>query len=272
MALSLVALVGAGLFLRSLRDAQRIDPGFDYRQRALADLVDLGAQGYDEARGARLLQPRCWSGSRRCRASSGATLASGVPLFLGGFARTVFPEGGDSRGPRERQAGAARASSARLLRDDAASALVRGRDFAVDRPGDAPRVVVVTRRWRGSSGPARRRSASASSSSARTGWNEVVGVARDGKYNFLGEEPQPHIYLALAQVFGRAVTLHVRTSGDPATALGAGAARGAGDGRLLPITDVFTLRRDPRVRRCGPPRMGAALLGGVRRCSRWCWR
>ena len=45
---SLVLLVGAGLFLRSLSRAQAIDPGFD-PERALVFSLDLAAQGYDEA-------------------------------------------------------------------------------------------------------------------------------------------------------------------------------------------------------------------------------
>src|SRR5258705_4002805 len=47
VAMSLVVLVAAGLFLRSLRNAQAIDPGFDATQ-VLAMSLATGAQGYDE--------------------------------------------------------------------------------------------------------------------------------------------------------------------------------------------------------------------------------
>src|SRR5205807_3050395 len=50
IALSLVALIGAGLFLRSLQSAQRIDPGFDAEHLAVLSF-DLGAQGYTEEHG-----------------------------------------------------------------------------------------------------------------------------------------------------------------------------------------------------------------------------
>ena len=50
VALSLVALVGAGLFLRSLQSAQQIDPGFEKTNLAMMSF-DLAGQKYDEAHG-----------------------------------------------------------------------------------------------------------------------------------------------------------------------------------------------------------------------------
>ncbi|HWW88067.1 MAG TPA: ABC transporter permease, partial [Vicinamibacterales bacterium] len=55
IALSLVALIGAGLFLRSLQNAQRISPGFDVDHLAVLSF-DLGAQGYTEDRGRQFQQ------------------------------------------------------------------------------------------------------------------------------------------------------------------------------------------------------------------------
>ena len=66
VALSLVALVGAGLFLRSLQHAQTISPGFDSQHLAVLSF-DLGALGYTEERG-RQFQQRVLERRRRCRA------------------------------------------------------------------------------------------------------------------------------------------------------------------------------------------------------------
>ena len=87
----------------------------------------------------------------------------------------------------------------------------------------------------------------------------MVGIAKDGKYNFLGENPQPHIYLSLEQVFDPAVTLHLRTSSDPAVALGMARHEVQAMDRLLPITGVFTYA-EVLHQALWVPRMGAALL------------
>ena len=94
VALSLVALVGAGLFLRSLQNAQRISPGFDTDHLSVLSF-DLGAQGYTEERG-RQFQQRVLERVASVPGVQAATVASVVPLFTGGFARTVFLEGQDT--------------------------------------------------------------------------------------------------------------------------------------------------------------------------------
>ena len=48
---------------------------------------------------------------------------------------------------------------------------------------------------------------------------EVVGVARDAKYNAVAEDPQPFVYEPLAQNYASGVTLVARTAGDPLTVL-----------------------------------------------------
>ena len=50
MALSLVLLAGAGLFLRSLGAAQKVDPGFE-TEKILMAAFETGNAGYDEVRG-----------------------------------------------------------------------------------------------------------------------------------------------------------------------------------------------------------------------------
>ncbi|MFN7931418.1 MAG: hypothetical protein U0Y68_26515 [Blastocatellia bacterium] len=67
LALSLVLLIGAGLIVRSLQQAQTLHPGFNPHRAALLSF-DLGLQGYDKARG-EAASNRCWSGCVRCPAS-----------------------------------------------------------------------------------------------------------------------------------------------------------------------------------------------------------
>ena len=90
IALSLVALVGAGLFIRSMRDAQQMDPGFESKNLFMM-AFDLGALHYEEGRAQQFFREAV----ERANATPGvksASIASNFPLG-GGLARTVFPEG-----------------------------------------------------------------------------------------------------------------------------------------------------------------------------------
>ena len=95
VALSLVALISAGLFLRSLGNAQRINPGFE-TEKLLVLSFDVGAQGYDKARGIEHYRRVV----ERVEAIPGvisAAIASARP-FGWGFVRSVFVEGQEPSG------------------------------------------------------------------------------------------------------------------------------------------------------------------------------
>ena len=93
--------------------------------------------------------------------------------------------------------------------------LARGRGItAADRAG-APGVLVVNeafahRFWGGSDPLGRRVSFDGGAT-----WREVVGVARDAKYQSMTERPREYVYTPALQEDGYGVTLHVRTAGDP---------------------------------------------------------
>ena len=256
VALSLVALVGAGLFVKSLGNAQRIDPGFDHEKLAVLS-VDLGAQGYGEER-ARDFQRRMLERASALPGVERATLASGIPLFQGGLLRTVFPEGVDSSDRKNGKLVQLNTVEPGYF-ETMGIPLLRGRDFAPSDHPDSPRVVVVNETMAKQFWPEQQPIGKRFKFFGQEWWNEVVGVARDGKYNFLGENPQPHIYLSLRQTFEPAVSLHVRAAGDPATALGMARREVQEMDRVLPITGVFTFGEILR-QSLWAPRMGAWLL------------
>jgi predicted permease len=257
VALSLVALVGAGLFVRSLGHAQRIDPGFDHEKLAVLT-VDLGAQGYDEAR-AREFHRQVLERVAIVPGVERATLATVIPLFQGGFLRTVFPEGVDTS---DRKNG-------RLVQlntvepgyfETMGIPLAKGRGFTKTDVNGAPHVVVVNETmarqfWPDQEAPGKR-----FKFFGQEHWNEVVGVARDSKYNAIGEDRQPHIYLSLRQVYEPAVTLHLRVSSDPAAVLALARNEVQALDRTLPLTNLFTYGRILH-QALWAPRMGATLLG-----------
>jgi predicted permease len=92
VALAVVALVGAGLFIRSLDNAQATDPGFETERLALVQL-NIGNAGYSEAEGRQfwdeLLQRLgAVPGVEKASLQSGRLLGGGIP-------HTTFPEGVD---------------------------------------------------------------------------------------------------------------------------------------------------------------------------------
>lgn len=257
VALCLVALVGAGLFARSLGRAQRIAPGFDHDRLAVLT-VDLAAGGYDEVRG-REMQRRMLEQVRALPGVERATLASRIPLFLGGFLRTVFPEGADTS---DRKNG-------RLVQLDSVEpgyfetmgiAVLRGRGLEERDEPDAPRVAVVNetmaRQFWPDAEPLGRRFRFF----GQEHWNEVVGVARDSKYNQIGEDPVPHIYVSLRQAWEPAASLLLRATGDPAAPLGLARRQVQQLDRSLPVTNVLTFAAVLE-QSLWAPRTGAWLLG-----------
>jgi putative ABC transport system permease protein len=89
-------------------------------------------------------------------------------------------------------------------------------------------------------------------------FNQVVGIAKDSKYNFIGEDPTPYIYQATTQVYQPQVSLFVKAK-NPAAVLGALRGEVQQLDRILPLTAVFTLN-DIFDQSLWAPRMAASLL------------
>ena len=161
IALSLVSLVAAGLFLRSLQGSHRIDPGFE-TSGVLVMNFNLGREGYTPERGQvfyREIAERVVDAARRpprrCRAECSAWRRAAAQRDAGGRRHDH----------RDRILVQVNSVSPGYL-DALGIPLQRGRDFADTDVEGAPKVVIVNETMAPGSGPARRRSASASSSSA----------------------------------------------------------------------------------------------------------
>ena len=255
IALSLVALIGAGLFLRSLQNAQRINPGFDADHLAVMSF-DLGAQGYTEERG-RQFQQRVLERAGSVPGVTAAALGSTVPLFAGGFARTVFLEGQDASDRRAGKLVQITVGSSHYL-ETLGIPLLRGRALSdIDQPNTPTSVVInetmAKRFWPDQDAMGRR-----FKFFGQQNFNQVVGIAKDSKYNFIGEEPTPYIYQATMQVYQPQVSLFVKAA-RPEAVLGTVRGEVQQLDRNLPLTGVFTLTEifDQSL---WAPRMGASLL------------
>lgn len=212
VAVSLVLLVAAGLFMRSLQQASTIEPGFTTRNALLAT-VDLSLAGYSEERGTTLFDGML----ERVRALPGVEAASyttHVPLSLNSARRSLSVRGYEPGPGEEMEFGVAMVGPGYF--ETMGVPLVRGRGITGGDRAGAPGVVVVNeafarRFWPGED-PIGREVGLAGDQGP---WSTVVGIARDGKYGSRSEEPSPFYYVPYAQEPRSAVTLIVRTAGNP---------------------------------------------------------
>jgi predicted permease len=255
VAVCLVLLVGASLFVRSLRAAQDVNPGFDADGVLIAS-VDLLPNGYTPDTG-RQFHRRLTEAVAAMPGVRAVALARQVPLGLSGTNSMGLEVVGYTPRPDEEVNVVYNIAGERYF-DTMRIPLVAGREFTSQDSRDAAPVVIVNetmarRYWAGRDAVGGR---------LRMGKNEyqVVGVARDIKYNSLAERPQPHMYLPLEQNFTSAVVLHVRTAGAPGALLPALRDVIRGLDANLPIFDARTLDEHLGTA-VFAQRMGANLLG-----------
>jgi predicted permease len=209
ISLSLLLLICAGLFTRSLQNAQRLDPGFD-PNRVLLAWYELGPMGYSKAQGIAFDQ-QLLTKLEVLPGVDSVTLADFSPLSFTLHSDDVQPDGyvpqpGESM---EIDRAVVGPDYFRTLR----TPLVAGRDFtAADSEKSQPVAIVnqefCNRYWPGQDAIGKRIS--------RYGrWLTVVGVARNAKYRRLVYPPQPAIFVPLFQDYRDPVIIHARVSGDP---------------------------------------------------------
>ncbi|MEM8995880.1 MAG: ABC transporter permease [Acidobacteriota bacterium] len=257
VALSAVALVGSGLFLRSLEEALEVDLGYRPEQLVSVDL-NLGQAGYDAGRG-ELFFDQVLERARRLPGVKSASLTTIMPLSGGGFWRTVIVEGRGEGDENNRILVPVNSTDTDVL-ETLGVQLVAGRDFTDADRGEGLPVAMVNRAmaetfWPGAD-PIGERFHFIGQDVVR----EVVGVVADSKHRAVGEEPQPQVYVPRRQNYQPLMTLAMRTAGEPTATLGAlrGEIRNL-DGELPMLNEQSG---DALVRQgLWPARMSAVLLG-----------
>lgn len=215
VAVALVVLVVAGLFLKSFHRAQNFPTGYAADDVLLVN-VDLAGRGYTKDK-AQVFLANLFRELERTPGFVAASAAQIVPLDVRGVpVGNIAVEGRPSDGPIEQifyyQA---TPGYARTMGVD----LVAGEDLAplerADLPADALINEEMARRcWPGLSPLGRR-------FEVNNEWFVVRGVVRTAKYATLSEPPQPAAWVTWRRQFISTPTLHLRTHGvDTATALG----------------------------------------------------
>ncbi|MDH4065025.1 MAG: ADOP family duplicated permease, partial [Acidobacteriota bacterium] len=239
MAASLVILVVAGLFVRSIDGARSLDPGFETANRMVMS-VNPGLRGLSEA-DARAYYRRVLDNVSAVPGVEDATLAEYVPLDFSLSGGDVIVEGREAAPGRE---GIQVMSSA--VDDHYFAALgtpvLSGRAFTARDNDEAPAVAMVNETlaalaWPGQNPIGRRLRFTGSD----TRWLEVVGVSADGKYRQLTESPRPFVWTALAQQDASSATLVVKGQRAPAAMLAEVRQAVAAVDPAVPIYDAKTM-------------------------------
>ena len=241
VALSLALLTCAGLFVRSLQEAQATDVGFDPNHVLLATF-DLAPMGYSGAKGMAFDKELL----TRLTAMPGvqaSTVADFSPLNYTIHSDGVQPEGYVPRmhESMEVDRGIVGPNYLATLR----TPLLAGRDFTdADTAGSQPVAIVnqalVDRYWPGQNAIGKRIQLWGQ-------WRTVVGVAGNGKYRRLVYDPTPLVLVPLWQNYRDEEIIHLRTAGNP-LAMAASVERTVGQMNPdLPLYNVTTLQDNLKV-------------------------
>ncbi|PYQ78721.1 MAG: hypothetical protein DMG01_10775 [Acidobacteria bacterium] len=215
VAMSLVALVVAGLFLRNIQQAFTVDLGYDPKPLSVLS-ANPGQAGYAQPRAEQFYR----SARERVATIPGVasvSWAANQPLWASVYRRLIV----EGREPQEK-------SDAMLTLAHTVDvgyfstigvALRAGRDFvAADRAGTVSVAIVnetmATRYWPDQD-PIGRRFRFDTDTQPR----EIVGVVKTIKYQTIGEAPQPAVYVPLSQNYADAMVVYVRSAGSPASTL-----------------------------------------------------
>src|SRR3989441_3827936 len=267
--LSVVLLIAAGLFLRSLRHAQAITPGFDAEKVVTAPL-NINLLRYSKPQG-REFYRQVVERVEGIPGVESASVARIVALGGGASVRSLAIEGRTNSDNQFRSEGAGPAgSSLNSVNSNVVGpkyfrtmgiGLLRGRDFDSRDTEDKPGVVIVNESFAQRHFPSQEIIGRRISFNGASGpWREIVGVVRDSKYLTLGESPTPVAYLPLQQNHETGMTLHVRASGNPSTIVAAVRSQVQSIEKNLPVSNP-TPMNEWIMNSLYAARMGAILLG-----------
>jgi predicted permease len=211
VALSLVLLVGAGLFLRTLRNFTELDPGFDH-DHILTVWLDTHMGGYKQPK----LAPLYRQLIERVEAIPGvrsASLAScGLAIGCGDASDIYLPGVPHTNGETDAQE---RRVSQHFLATTGIP-LLDGRNFATTDAEKSPAVAIVNqtfvREFLHDGNPIGQYFGYDATHDHRF---QIVGVVKDARVNDIRESAPPMIYHSLAQDVIDVESLDVRTFGDP---------------------------------------------------------
>ncbi|HEX8176927.1 MAG TPA: ABC transporter permease [Pyrinomonadaceae bacterium] len=214
--ISLVVLICAGLFIRSLSKARQTDPGFQ-TENLVTMMINLDLLAYDQESARRFYTEL----QRRIEQQPGvrtAALASELPLMDSRQLRGPIVKEGEADPPPNQGVNSECSFVTPNYFETLQTPLLMGRDFTDRDNADAPRVIIVNQEF------ARRFYGGAENAMGKrfrfaqgTPLMEIVGITKDGHYGTLYEDPQLYMFMPVNQHPRTRMTLLI--SAQSATAL-----------------------------------------------------
>ena len=240
VALSLVVLVCGGLFIKSFRKAQTMDPGFGNKNGLIVSLSPT-LLGYENEQSRQFYR----------QVLERVSHVPGVDAVS--YAQTLpLGDSSNSTGPVLKEGETlTKGSAGRVIMTNIVSPgyfktmqipILDGRDFDDRDQPKTQRVIIVNQKmaeqlWPGESAVGKRIFMGADSHEA----SEVVGVVKTGKYRALAEDPKPFFYYSMGQLRPRPMAMVVRASVDPRSLVGAIRTEVQAIDRRVPLSGVKTM-------------------------------
>jgi predicted permease len=259
IAVSLLLLIGSGLFLKSFYKAQAIDPGFRTENLDVVTINPVLA-GYESDRALQVVRAIIDQIAHDPRVA-GADVNNWVPLF-GGEGRTIVIDGRDPNDEHNRRFANYSPITPGYFQTMGIQ-LLRGRNFTEqDAEKNAAPVAIIDETmasefWPNEDALGRRFRFMISKDPI-----EVIGIARNSKAGTLGEIPTPMVYWPLKEITDTGITLFVHTTGAPGMMLSEIRQIVRSVDVHIPITYEKTIRQHMAIA-LWPSWMGAMLLGSL---------
>ena len=257
VAVCLVLLVGAALFLRSFIAAQSLSPGFD-ADRLVTASMDMFPSGYTGERH-REFQRRTIEAVSAMPGVRSAAFGSRIPLGFGGNNSTGISI--DGYVPRENEEIVINYSTVGPRYFETMGTAVRqGREYNQTDTPDSPRVVIINEAMAKRYWP----KGNALGARIQMGPNpvEVIGIVADSKYGSINERPLPQLFMPMARSEVSTLRLFVRTDGDPGPMVAELRNTIRGLDASLPVYDARTVTEHMQTA-VFAQKMAANLLGAM---------
>ncbi|HKQ73670.1 MAG TPA: ABC transporter permease [Blastocatellia bacterium] len=243
IALSLLLLIGAGLFVRSLQKLRRVETGFNSQNHILLFSIDCYGTVYKGAKLAALHQEllgrmNTFPGVRS------ASLSTASPIVgVDGASRIYLPGSAKNNPNREDEEVGVNVVGPKYF-ETMGIPLAAGRDLLPQDSEQAPRVAVVSenmaRHYFPDENPLGKRFSFGASPQADQ--YEIVGVVKDAKFGSLRKENMRIVYLSHQQNWTRpSINFALRAAGDPADLITAVRQEIQSVGKDIPVTKLTTL-------------------------------